>query len=125
MAAKSATTTIPIVSMFGEDPVGLGLNRQRGFLQGLKDTRYVEGENVAIVSRFAENQSDRLPGLAAELVRRQVTVIATLASGAMAAKSATTTIPIVSMFGDAPWGCKSKSSTPTPAATSMWPSRLL
>jgi putative ABC transport system substrate-binding protein len=52
-------------------------DRLRGFRQGLKDTGYVEGENVAIVYRFAENQDDRLPALAAELVSRHVAVIVT------------------------------------------------
>jgi putative ABC transport system substrate-binding protein len=66
------------------------------FHRGLKDTGYVEGENVAVVYRWAEGQNDRLPELAAELARRQVSVIACFTPAAVfAAKTATTTIPIV------------------------------
>src|SRR4029077_1928588 len=78
-------------------------DRVRGFRQGLKDTGYVEGDNVAIVYRSAENQDDRLPALAAELVNRRVAVIATAGiPPTFAAKAATTTIPIVFLIGDDP-----------------------
>ena len=102
LAARGQQPATPVVGFLDPTSSDAFGNRQRGFLQGLKDTGYVDGENVTILFRFAENQSDRLPHLAAELVRRQVNVIATLATGAMAAKSATTTIPVVSMFGEDP-----------------------
>jgi putative ABC transport system substrate-binding protein len=73
------------------------------FLQSLKETGFVEGQNVAVEYRYAENQIDRLPALAADLVRRRVAVI--VANGvtvALAAKAATTTIPIVFAAGGDP-----------------------
>jgi putative tryptophan/tyrosine transport system substrate-binding protein len=83
-------------------PETLG-DRLRGFRQGLKETGFVEGENVVVVYRWAENQMDRLPELAAELVRRQVNVIAaSTAASALAVKGVTTTIPSVFLVPEDP-----------------------
>src|SRR5262249_39703310 len=95
MAARAQQPAMPVIGFLDPTSSNTFENRLRGFRQGLRETGYVEGENVAIIYRFAENQSDRLPDLAADLVRRQVAVIATLANGAHAAKAATSEIPIV------------------------------
>src|SRR5262247_302874 len=77
LAARAQQPTMPVIGFLDSRPPDAMSDRLRAFRQGLKDTGYVEGENVAISYRFAENQIDRLPELAADLVRRRVAVIAT------------------------------------------------
>ena len=79
-------------------------DRLRALRQGLKEGGFVEGENVAIEYRWAENQMDRLPALCSDLIARQVAAIVTPGGVAstLAAKSATTTIPIVFVVGEDP-----------------------
>ena len=101
--AARAQQAMPAIGFLASQLPDAITDRLRGFRQGLKDTGYVEGENAAIVYRFAENQDDRLPTLAAELVSRPVAVIATAgAPPTFAATAATTTVPIVFLVGDDP-----------------------
>src|SRR5262245_46406880 len=98
-----AAVATPVIGFLHSSTPGAFADRLRAFHRGLKDTGFVEGENVAIVYRWAENQFDRLPELAAELVRRQVSVIAALGTApAFAAKAATMTIPIIFAVNDDP-----------------------
>src|SRR5262249_11739542 len=96
LAARAQQPVMPVIGFLDiRSPDALMEDRLRAFRQGLKDTGYVERENVAIEYRWAENQVDRLPELAAELVRRQVAVFVTSGGpiAVFAAKAATTTIP--------------------------------
>jgi len=95
---------MPIIGFLGSASPELWAGRLRAFHQGLSETGYVEGQNIAIEYRWAEGQYDRLSALAADLVRSRVTVIATFGGipGALAAKAATTTISIVFWTGADP-----------------------
>jgi ABC-type uncharacterized transport system substrate-binding protein len=98
--AQPAMPTIGFMDTRSPDAIS---ERLRAYRQGLKETGFVEGENAAIIYRFADNQIDRLPGLAADLVRRNVAVIATAGDDvALVAKLATTTVPIVFIVSQDP-----------------------
>jgi ABC-type uncharacterized transport system substrate-binding protein len=103
VAARAQQPTMPVIGFLDPRSPGAIEDLLRAFRQGLKETDHVEGENVAIEYRWAENQLDRLPELAAELVRRRVAVITVSgATAAFAAKAATATIPIVFGISESP-----------------------
>jgi ABC-type uncharacterized transport system substrate-binding protein len=103
LAARAQQRTMPVVGVLSPATPEVDANRMNAIRQGLQETGYVEGENVTIEYRSAENQLDRLPALAADLVSREVDVIVTIATpAALAAKAATNTIPIVFSVGAAP-----------------------
>src|SRR5256884_4228518 len=100
---RAQQAAMPVVGYLDSRSPEAVADRLRGFRQGLKESGYIENENVAIAYRWAENQPDRLQELATDLVRRRVAAIATAGPPAtFAAKAATSTIPILFLVGDDP-----------------------
>jgi putative ABC transport system substrate-binding protein len=104
LRARAQQPAIPVIGLLDQRSPDELAARLRGFRQGLRDSGFVEGQNVAIEYRWAENKTERLPELAADLLRRQVAVIAATSgtSPALAAKATATTIPIVFIVSNDP-----------------------
>jgi putative tryptophan/tyrosine transport system substrate-binding protein len=104
LAARAQQAVLPVIGLLGSETTEQSAARVRAFVEGLGEAGFVDGRNVIIEYRWAEGHNERLPALAAELVRRQVAVIVSIAGipGAQAVKATTSTIPIVFFTGADP-----------------------
>ena len=102
LAARAQQVAMPVIGFLRSTSLAVSTPMVMGFHQGLTAAGFTEGQNVAIEYRYADNQPDRLPGLVAELIRLPVAVIVANIIAALAAKAATTTVPIVFATGSDP-----------------------
>jgi putative ABC transport system substrate-binding protein len=102
MVARAQQAAMPVVGFIRSTSLADSTHLVTAFRQGLKETGSVEGHNVAIEFRWADNQVNRLPGLVADLLQRPTAVIVANTAGAFAAKAATTTVPVVFATGSDP-----------------------
>jgi putative ABC transport system substrate-binding protein len=102
LEARAQQPPMPVIGFLRSASLNNATPLVTAFRQGLKEAGYVEGQNVAVEFRSAEGRNDQLPGLVAELVRRQVAVIVCNVTAASAAKAVTSTVPIVFATGDDP-----------------------
>jgi putative tryptophan/tyrosine transport system substrate-binding protein len=102
LAARAQQPAMPVIGFLRSTPLAVSTPMVTGFRQGLTAAGFTEGQNVAIEYRYADSQLERLPGLVAELIRLPVAVIVANNIAALAAKAATTTVPIVFATGSDP-----------------------
>ena len=102
LGARAQQATLPVIGFLNGASSKAYAQNVSGFLQGLKEMGYIEGQNVTIEYRWAEGRYARLQGMAADLIRGQVSVIVANTPAAPVAKAATTNIPIVFLSGDDP-----------------------
>ena len=103
LAARAQQAAMPVIGFLNASSPETSVERLRAFHLGLKEMGYVEGDNVTVLYRWADNQIERLPGLAADLARRQLAVLATFGNApAFAAKAATITVPVIFAVSEDP-----------------------
>jgi len=102
LAARAQQPAMPVIGFLNQEAAELTAHNVTGFRKGLSESGFIENQNVAIEYRWAENQRDRLPALITDLIRRRAAVIVGNTASALAAKAATTTVPIVFASGSDP-----------------------
>src|SRR5262249_8358793 len=102
LAVRAQQSTMPVIGFLRSSPLNMSIPLVAAFRQGLKESAFNEGQNVTVEFRYADNQIDRLPALVDELLRRPVNVIVANVLAALAAKDATTTVPMLFVTGSDP-----------------------